>query len=167
MITEHDFQCNIVRTLRMQNIFVFAVPNAQIIMWVVRKLLYIAFKLASIVKIKERQYFSMLLSTLKKQGFLNGVSDLIVLHKGKAYFLEIKKPAGVKISEKTGNQIKVRGGVQSDEQRQFQAEVEKEGFPYLLIDSWKKFEEFLNCLKMQKSIYAMENICSEVTKCQR
>lgn len=144
-MTEHDFQCNIVRTLRMQNIFCFSVPNAQIIMWVVRKLLYIIYKASKLVKIKERTYFFMLMSALKKQGFMDGISDLIVLHKGKCYFVEIKTPAEYKHSEKTGKRIIAKAaGKQSPEQKKFQSEVEKEGFLYVLIDSWKKFEEFLS-----------------------
>jgi len=132
-------------------------------MWVVRKLLYIAFKIASIVKRKEKQYFFMLMSAMKKQGFMGGVSDLIILRKGRCFFVEIKTPTEYKISEKTGKRIIAKaGGTQSDEQKLFQSEVEKEGFPYLLIDSQKKFEEFLNCLSNLKSVDFVKNCVSEV-----
>lgn len=130
-MTEHDFQCNIVRTLRMQNIFCFAVPSSQILM-----------KKAS----KSDKYFVM--KKFYKEGFILGISDLIVLHKGRCFFVEIKAPTEYKISEKTGKRIIAKaGGSQSIEQVKFQQEVEKEGFSYLLIDSWKKFEEFLRELK--------------------
>lgn len=129
-MTEHDFQVNIVRTLRMQNIFVFAVPNAQ-------KFLR--------QQTKTRQYFSI--KNLYQSGFMDGVSDLIVFHKGKVFFVEIKRPAETYISPKTGKRLLKRGGVQGEEQIKFQQEIEKEGFPYILIDSWKKFEDFLSEVK--------------------
>jgi penicillin-binding protein-related factor A (putative recombinase) len=136
-MTEHDFQCNIVKTLRMRNIFCFAVPNAQNLMGSFRK---------------EKNYkFRQLLfwKSLKKQGYMHGVSDLIIVHKGKVYFVEIKAPVEYKQSEKTGKKIIAKaGGKQSPEQIKFQQEVEKEGLPYILIDSWKKFEEFLSEVKI-------------------
>lgn len=128
-MTEHDFQCNIVRTLRMQNIFVFSVPNGQ--------------SLLSRIPFNHRFAF---MAYLKREGLMKGTSDLIVIYNGKLYFVEIKKPADVRIS-KTGKQVKVRAGVQSEEQRQFQKEVEAQGFQYVLIDSYKKFEEFLSEVK--------------------
>ncbi len=147
-MTEHDFQCNIVRTLRMQNIFVFAVPNSQ-----------------HLLKTKNQFLRMKFLSKLKREGFLTGASDLIVLHKGNCYFLEIKAPTEYKRSEKTGKQIIAKaGGTQSAEQKHFQQEVEKEGFPYVLIDSHKKFEDFLDLLRKMKSLDFVRNFESEVKK---
>jgi len=115
----------------MQNIFCFAVPNSQHLLGT------------------DNQFMRMkFLSKLKREGFLSGASDLIVLHKESCYFVEIKSPAEYKVSEKTGKRIIAKpAGKQSDEQIKFQQEVEREGFKYILIDDWKKFEEFLNLLK--------------------
>lgn len=135
-MTEHDFQCNIVTTLKKLNIFVFAVPNSQHLLKTNNQFLRMKF-----------------LSKLKREGFMTGASDLIVLHKGYCFFVEIKSPAEYKKSEKTGKRIIAKaGGTQSEEQKLFQQEVEKEGFPYLLIDSQAKFEEFLNCLQKLKTV---------------
>lgn len=153
-MTEHDFQCNIVRTLRMQNIFCFAIPNSQKFMSPIQNIIFKVKNLLRKIRIRipfninEAQEFFKIMSGLKKEGFLNGVADLIVLYKGKCYFVEIKTPAEYKVSEKTGKRIIAKaGGTQSEEQKKFQQEVEKEGFPYVLIDSWKKFEEFLSEVK--------------------
>jgi hypothetical protein len=113
------------------------------------------------------------MSSLKKAGFHNGLSDLIVVNNGKVYFVEIKAPVEYKTSEKTGKQIIAKSaGKQSDEQIKFQQEIENEGLPYVLIDSWKKFEEFLNYLKRDlcfkncdlKTFIALQKSFSEVKK---
>lgn len=55
-----------------------------------------------------------------------GISDIILLTKGRAIFIEAKSPKGV----------------QSPDQKQFQADVEKAGCEYLLarsIDDLKKY----------------------------
>jgi len=130
-MTEHDFQVNIVNTLKRMNIFVFAVPNSQ--------------SLLSKIPYKQRFF---LMAYLKREGLMTGASDLVVVSNGKVYFVEIKTPTEYKISDKTGKKIIAKaGGVQSNEQKHFQSEVEKEGLPYILIDSHKKFEEFLSEVK--------------------
>ena len=130
-MTEHDFQVNIVNTLKMQNIFVFSVTNGQ----------------SLLSKIPYRQRFFMM-SYLKKEGLYTGASDLIVVNKGKVYFVEIKAPTEYTISKKTGKRIISKaGGKQSDAQKKFQVEIEKEGLPYILIDSQKTFEDFINMFK--------------------
>ena len=130
-MTEHDFQTNIVNTLKMQNIFVFAVPNGQ----------------SLLSKIPFYQRFKFM-SYLKTEGLMTGSPDLIVINKGKVYFVEIKAPTEYGISKKTGNRIISKaGGRQSAEQKKFQAEIEAENLPYILIDSHKKFEDFLRLLK--------------------
>ena len=50
-------------------------------------------KAASIGKIPERIIY-ILITALKKMGLLPGVGDLEIIHKGRAYFLEVKKPGG-------------------------------------------------------------------------
>jgi hypothetical protein len=121
-MTEHDFQKNIVHTLQMQNIFVFAVPNSQ-------KLLQ-----------TKNQFMRMkFLSKQKAEGFLAGVADLIVLlPRGKTIFLELKNPD--------------TPSPQSDTQKKFQANVEKLGFEYWLIKSWAEFEKFFGRVIMLQKI---------------
>jgi len=135
-MTEHDFQTNIVNTLKQMNVLVFSIPNGQ----------------SLLSKIPYRQRFFMM-SYLKREGLYTGASDLIVVNKGKVYFVEVKAPTEYTVSKKTGKRIISKaGGKQSDAQKKFQAEIEKEGLPYVLIDSHKTFEEFLNTLK-NKSNY--------------
>jgi len=130
-MTEHDFQVNIVNTLKMQNIFVFAVPNSQ-----------------SLMKKTTKSHKHFIMRSFFQEGFMLGASDLIVANKGKVYFVEIKAPTEYGISKKTGKRIIAKaGGKQSDAQKLFQKEIEAEGLPYVLIDSHKTFEEFLKCLK--------------------
>ena len=61
-------------------------------------------------------------------GLKTGVSDLILLYQGKVYFLEIK-------TEK---------GKQSPEQKQFQKDVEKQGFIYLILRSLDDAERLVD-----------------------
>jgi hypothetical protein len=56
---------------------------------------------------------------LKITGTLAGVADLILLHNGKTYFFEVKKP----------------GGRQQPSQKDFQSNVEKQGFNYFIVTS--------------------------------
>lgn len=64
--------------------------------------------------------------SVKRQSFLkrsphskNGMSDILVVHVGVPYFIEVKTPTGK----------------QSDEQKQFQADVEKAGGIYAVVRS--------------------------------
>ena len=50
-------------------------------------------KAAAIGKIPDRIIY-ILIAILKKMGLLPGVADLEIIHKGRAYFLEVKKPGG-------------------------------------------------------------------------
>ena len=61
----------------------------------------------------------------KKMGYIVGQSDLIILHKGKAYFAEIKTVKGK----------------QSTEQKEFQALVESLGHEYLI---WRSLDDVIN-----------------------
>lgn len=64
---------------------------------------------------------------LIQTGLLSGVSDLIVLQKGKCMFVEIK------------NEI----GKQSDKQKKFQKNVENLGFEYHLVRSLEQFKTII------------------------
>lgn len=68
---ESNFQTNIVRLLRTQGFYVFAVPNA------------------GSGKLSLRQG-----ALLKREGLLAGVSDLIIVLQNKIIFVEIKNPNG-------------------------------------------------------------------------
>ena len=147
-MTEHDFQVNIVNTLKRLGYKVYALQNAQIFMSVIRSLLYIVYKSAKMVKIQERKYFFRIMASLKKAGFHNGLSDVIVVRKGVTYYVEIKKPVEYTTSQKTGKRIILKAaGTQRPAQIEFQKDIEDEGCPYYLIDSHKKFEEFLEEIK--------------------
>ncbi len=50
-------------------------------------------KAASIGKIPSKSIY-ILISIFKKMGLLPGAADLEIIHKGRAYFLEVKKPGG-------------------------------------------------------------------------
>lgn len=66
---ETDFQVGVVRFLRMQNFFVFAVPNGN-----------------RGDAIKGAKY--------KRMGQMSGVSDLVIITRNNVYFIEIKNPNG-------------------------------------------------------------------------
>lgn len=63
---------------------------------------------------------------LKATGLLSGVSDLIIIHLGIIYFVEVKKP----------------GEKQSPSQKEFQARVESHGFKYLFFDKLEDFQNY-------------------------
>lgn len=58
-------------------------------------------------------------------GLFSGVSDLIVIHFGVVFFIEVK-------TEK---------GIQSEKQKEFQNIVENQGFNYYLIRSLEEFKK--------------------------
>lgn len=62
-------------------------------------------------------------SKAKAMGQRAGFSDLMILHDGRAYFIEVKAPAG------PGS----RGGKQSDAQIDFEADLLAAGFPHYAI----------------------------------
>lgn len=69
-------------------------------------------------------------ANLKREGVLHGVSDLIWLHEGKTYFLEVKTDKGY----------------QSGYQKEFEENVKKQGFTYFILRSTKDFDEFLKLI---------------------
>ena len=103
---EHDIQTDIIQYLRLNRIFVFSVPNGGL-----RNLKTAAF--------------------LKKEGATAGVSDLIVLLRGEAIFVEVKTAKGR----------------QTPEQKKFQEAVELLGFRYLLWRSLDDAIKFVGELK--------------------
>ena len=66
--------------------------------------------------------------TLELTGLLPGVSDLIVVLKGKVLFIEMKD----------------QKGSQSDKQIYFQKQVENLGFPYYLVRDLETFKKIIN-----------------------
>jgi len=102
--SEYDIQCSIVHHLRLKNIMFFSVPNG------------IFFNSKS-----KKQGFSYM-NKLKNAGFLNGVSDLIILLPNRTIFVEIKTAKG----KQNINQI------------EFEKDVKKLGFKYLI---WRTLED--------------------------
>jgi len=64
---------------------------------------------------------------LKYEGVRRGVSDLILIHNSKTYFIEVKTPKGT----------------QSDNQKEFEQCVVKQGFLYIIIKTFEEFESFI------------------------
>lgn len=62
-----------------------------------------------------------------KSGVLAGVSDLILLHNGKTYFVELKDYKGK----------------QSDKQKEFENIVSLQGFKYFLVRSLDEFKKIV------------------------
>jgi hypothetical protein len=60
-------------------------------------------------------------------GLYAGVSDLIMIHFGQVYFIELKTDTGK----------------QSEKQKDFQTIVENQGFKYYLIRSLKDFQKII------------------------
>jgi len=69
----------------------------------------------------------MAMKDLLLTGLLSGVSDLIVILKGKVLFVEVK------------NEI----GKQSPKQKLFEQQVTNLGFQYFLVRDVKKFKEII------------------------
>jgi len=116
---EHYFQCVFISKLRNKGVFCFAVPNGGL-----------RNKLTAI--------------KLKREGVMAGVSDIIVLHNKKTYFVEVKAPTTYTISAKTGKRIVLKsGGPQSDSQKVFQNCVESMGFEYRIINNAETMNKFI------------------------
>jgi hypothetical protein len=98
MTPEDKIQKNIVDAVRLVYPFpkalIFSVPNGGF-----------RYKLTALV--------------LKATGLMPGVSDLILLFKGRVYFAEVK----------------TSDGTQSDNQKEFQRKVEAMGFTYFIVRS--------------------------------
>ena len=67
-------------------------------------------------------------ANLKRSGVLAGVSDLIVIHNRKCYFIEVKQSKGK----------------QTDYQKEFEEKVKAQGFEYHVVFS---ASEFLKIIK--------------------
>lgn len=66
-------------------------------------------------------------ANLKREGSLSGVSDLIWMHNGRVFFLEVKTPKGS----------------QSESQKDFEKEIKKQGHKYQILTSTKDFDSFI------------------------
>jgi hypothetical protein len=75
----------------------------------------------------ERAGGYMAIKDLLLTGLLSGVSDLIVILKGKVLFIEVKNATGK----------------QSDNQIKFQKQVENLGFPYYLVRDLENFKKII------------------------
>lgn len=64
---------------------------------------------------------------LKNIGVLSGVSDLVMIHKGELYFVELKTPEGS----------------QSPKQKEFERHVNDCFHTYLIIRSLQEFQNFI------------------------
>lgn len=69
-------------------------------------------------KVPDKQCY-MIVSYFKKMGLLPGVSDILILHQGKAYCMEVKDETGT----------------QSQDQVRFEKNVNDTGIPYELVRS--------------------------------
>lgn len=105
---EFKLQCQIIHLLRMCGFEVWATPNGG-----------------------SRNRFEAY--NFKRSGVKSGVSDLIVLLKGKTVFVELKTPTGR----------------QSITQQQFQKVVESKGHLYLI---WRSIEDCQNFINKYKDI---------------
>ena len=73
----------------------------------------------------ERSFVSASLS--KSTGEYVGVADLLVIHKGKVLFVEVKTEIGK----------------QSEKQKQFEQHILSAGFPYHLVRSLEEFKKLI------------------------
>jgi len=67
----------------------------------------------------------------KKMGYIVGQSDLIILHKGKMYFAEIKTASGK----------------QTEKQKDFEKLIKELGYEYFI---WHNIDEVMNFIKKEK-----------------
>ena len=65
---------------------------------------------------------------LKAMGMVSGVSDMTLLYKGRAYFLEFK----------------IKTGKQSDKQKEWEQLITSHGFQYVIIRSIDEFIGFIS-----------------------
>ena len=68
---------------------------------------------------------------LQLSGLTSGVSDLIILHKGITYFCEVKTPKGKQLPT----------------QKEFEQEVTKQGFEYIIFRSIDDAINFVGRIK--------------------
>ncbi len=69
---------------------------------------------------------------LKATGMLAGVSDLIVIHRSKIYFCELKTDSGVL----------------SSGQKDFALRIDQNGFPYKIFRNLLEFQNFIVSLEI-------------------
>jgi len=115
---ESKIQQAIVRYLRLNNIFVFAVGNGG----------------------KRNKVEA---SIMNGEGVLAGVSDLIILLPKRAIFIEIKKE---EIIYKQGKKT-IKKTYQNKNQKIFESNVNKLGFEYYVWRSIDDAVEFVKCIK--------------------
>ncbi|MDR0423092.1 MAG: VRR-NUC domain-containing protein, partial [Rickettsiales bacterium] len=117
---EEQIQKSIVDYCKLTNIFCFAVPNGE--------------ARASYVN-GVYDYRSAMIkgNKLKAQGVVPGVSDLIVIHNNKVIFIEVKTDKGV----------------QSEQQKEFEARCKENKQEYHLVRS---LEDFQNIFKKRNTL---------------
>ena len=88
---------------------------------------------------------------LAAEGVRKGVSDLVcVLPNGKTWFVEVKVPVEMKISEKTGKLIQSSpAGEQSPEQKDFQEKVNNLSHEYSIVQSVLEFKNLVDSWKIK------------------
>ena len=111
--SEHIIQSQIIQHLRFHNIFCFAVPNG------------IFFNSNS-----KRSGYAYA-NKLKAEGFLVGCSDIVILLKKRAIFVECKR----------------NSGKQSDMQKDFEKKVKSLGFEYYIWRDVSDAEKFVEELE--------------------
>lgn len=89
-----------------KGIVFFSVPNESLMM------------VLTMFKVPKKICYQIV-SFFKKMGLLPGVSDIILIHKGKAYFMEVKTDSGT----------------QSQDQVRFEHNVNKAGCEYTVVRS--------------------------------
>lgn len=109
-MTESNIQQNIISYLSMiavqKGIVFFSVPNESLVM------------VLTIFKVPKKICYQIV-SFFKKMGLLPGVSDIVIIWKGKAYFMEVKTDSGT----------------QSQDQVRFEHNVNKAGCEYTVVRS--------------------------------
>ena len=103
----------------------------------------------------ERKAKPQHLAFLKLMGMKKGVSDLIFIYNDgqlRNLYVEFKRPTTYKLG-KRGNMIQDQSaGVQSESQREFQADVEAVGATYHLIDNLDDFTALMKRYKLVRTI---------------
>lgn len=103
---ESNFQIGVVRFLRQQGFYVFAVPNS-----------------GGSGKLTARQG-----AQLKKEGLLAGVSDLVIVLQGRVVFVELKTPTGTGKQSESQKEFEAEVSVRGHEYLLWQSWAEVEAF---------------------------------------
>jgi len=103
----------------------------------------------------ERKAKPQHMAALKLMGMKSGVADLSFCWNDgqlRNLYVEFKRPTTYKMG-KRGNMIQDKSaGVQSDSQREFQADVEAVGATYHLIDNLNAFISLMNLYNLVRTI---------------